>query len=350
MNSPGQRIQQRRQAKEWSQADLARLAGISRAAVSAIEGDKLAPSVNAAIALSHVLGCTVEMLFGQAEPEPQSECPWSWAPRSHPTRYWEAKIGSRVLRYPVEALSFNPLPHDGVQPTDNHATSSGEIPEGTLTMACCDPAAGLLASEFARRFGLRLLVFPRSGARALELLGKGLVHVAGLHRSTRECPEQNSNTVRNTLGEGYRLLRVADWEEGVVVRPGDPSISPKALVKRSVQWAARESGSAARECLDELLNGRHFSGREVDGHGAVSEAVHSGWADAGICVRLCAEESGLSFHSLRTESLDFCFSKSMESDRRIQSLIRLLRTHAYRRMIQDLPGYETRQMGDLATV
>jgi len=47
----------RRVAREWSQADLAARAGISRAAVSAIEGERLSPSVATALALAAVLEC-----------------------------------------------------------------------------------------------------------------------------------------------------------------------------------------------------------------------------------------------------------------------------------------------------
>ena len=53
----------RRRAREWSQADLARRAGISRAAVSAIEGERLSPSVATALALAAVFECSVEELF-----------------------------------------------------------------------------------------------------------------------------------------------------------------------------------------------------------------------------------------------------------------------------------------------
>jgi DNA-binding XRE family transcriptional regulator len=44
--------------------ELAGRAGISRAAVSAIEGDRLSPSVTTALALAAVLDCSVEELFG----------------------------------------------------------------------------------------------------------------------------------------------------------------------------------------------------------------------------------------------------------------------------------------------
>jgi molybdate-binding protein len=119
------------------------------------------------------------------------------------------------------------------------------------------------------------------------------------------------------------------------------------VARRTECWAARETGSAARECLDELLAGRRFSGREVAGHASVAEAVRSGWAGAGVCVRFSAEEAGLNFLPIRTESLDFCFPASLQHDPRIQGLIRLLRSRGYRRLVSELPGYDARQTGEM---
>ena len=82
----------------------------------------------------------------------------------------------------------------------------------------------------------------------------------------------------------------------------------------------------------------------------MAEAVHAGWADAGICVRLCAEDAGLKFLPMRTEALDFCFPAALQHDPRIQALIRLLRTRAYRRLVSELPGYDARETGELANV
>jgi molybdate-binding protein len=174
--------------------------------------------------------------------------------------------------------------------------------------------------------------------------------VAGLHRSTAEHPERNAETVRARLGNGYRLLSAAQWEEGIVLPAHDPTRSPRSLVKGGRRWAVREPGSAARECLDELFGGRRVSGRQVDGHAAVAEAVHAGWAQAGICVKLCAQEAGLNFLPVRTERLDFCFPSATQNDPRIQALIRLLRTRAYRRVLSELPGYDARPTGELTTV
>ena len=340
-------VQARRQARQWSQAELADRVGISRAAVSAIEGDRLSPSVATALALAEVFECSVEELFGRGRSRKASGPEWAWAPRGESCCYWEAEVHQRRLLYPVEAVAVNTIPHDGLWQDGVCRERESALSEGTLTLASCDPAAGILAGEYARLTGFRLLVFPRAGGAALDLLRQRQVHVAALHRSTRESPERNTATVRERLGDGFRLLRAAEWEEGVALPPNNASRVVASVARRTECWAARETGSAARECLDELLAGRRFSGREVAGHASVAEAVRSGRAGAGVCVRFSAEEAGLNFLPIRTESLDFCFPASLQHDPRIQGLIRLLRSRGYRRLVSELPGYDARQTGEM---
>ena len=340
----------RRQAREWSQAELAKRAGISRAAVSAIEGERLAPSVATALALAEVFECSVEELFGRGRVHKAAKSEWAWTPRGASSRYWEAEIGQRRLLYPVEAMALNPTPHDGVWQGGVLREGAPPIAETTLVMASCDPAAGLLATEYAWASGFRLLVFPRGGQAALELLRRRLVHVAGLHYSTAELPDRNAETVRVKLAGDCRLLRMAQWDAGIALATDDRSRSAESVMRRSLRWAAREPGSAARECLDELLGHRRFSGREVNGHAAVAEAVRAGWAQAGVCVRFSAAEAGLNFLPVRTETLDLCFHAAFQHDRRVQALVRLLRGRTCRRLISELPGYDAGQTGEMMAV
>jgi molybdate-binding protein len=169
--------------------------------------------------------------------------------------------------------------------------------------------------------------------------------VAGLHFSTEEQPERNAEIVRAQFDRQCLLLRMAKWETGVALASDDHSTSAERVARRPLRWAARESGSAARECLDELLGSRPFTGREVNGHAAVAEAVHAGWAEAGVCVRFSAAEAGLNFLPVRTEALDLCFPAAFHHDRRVQALVRLLRARACRRLISELPGYDARETG-----
>ncbi|MGA2869490.1 MAG: helix-turn-helix domain-containing protein, partial [Verrucomicrobiota bacterium] len=103
-----------RLARKWSQAELAERAGISRAAVSAIEGERLSPSVATALALAVVFECSVEELFARGGIAKSRGSEWAWLPRGETSRYWEAEVGQRRLLYPVEAMNLNPTPHDGV--------------------------------------------------------------------------------------------------------------------------------------------------------------------------------------------------------------------------------------------
>ena len=148
------RVQTYRKSRGWTQAELAERAGISRAAVSAIENNRLVPSVTTAVALARTFDCTVEDLFpvgmtdsGRAEPE------WAWPPDRTSGRYWHAQVQGRHLHYPVEATVAGEVAHDGMFERRSFIPSSETDSERTLVMACCDPAAGILAAEYARDSG-----------------------------------------------------------------------------------------------------------------------------------------------------------------------------------------------------
>ena len=347
-NAANHPVARQRAQKGWSQAELAQHADIPRTTISAIEGKRLTPSVAAALALGRALECSVEELFGRAaSPATASGPQWAWTPRSEPCRYWEAEVGGRRWLYPVESLSSNIVPHDGVWRNDLGPAASQNVTEQTLVLSSCDPAAGLLAAEYARTSGFRLIVLTRGGGEAIGLLKRGLVHVAGLHRSTPDHQRRNEETVQQQLGSGFHLVRAVQWQEGLALAAGNRTRSPKMVGRSAHRWALREAGSAARECLDELLGSRRVAGREVKGHLAVAEAVYAGWADAGVCVQFSAEAAGLHFLPMRTEALDFCFSTGSLHDPRIQALIRLLRSRNYRQLVSELPGYDARETGEI---
>ena len=145
------------------------------------------------------------------------------------------------------------------------------------------------------------------------------------------------------------MLRVAEWEEGVATAGSDRS-SLTALVKSKPRWVGREPGSGARQCLDELLGSRPAPRRIARDHRGVAEAIRSGWADAGVCLRIAAEEANLNFRSVRKEAYDLCFADTMQDDPRIRALVQALRSPSYRQLIDDLPGYRSIGIGSAVRV
>ncbi|HLJ12076.1 MAG TPA: substrate-binding domain-containing protein [Planctomycetaceae bacterium] len=338
-----------RLGRGWSQAELARRAGISRAAVSAIEVERLVPSVAAALSLAEAFGCRVDAVFAlhaAARHAPQ----WAWPAAAEPCRFWHAEIGGRTLLYPAETSGLGVVGHDGIYSCGMIEPRSQNLPENTLVLASCDPAAALLAAELARETPFRLLVVPRSSGEALRLLGRQLVHVAGVHLAKAGPKRGNAGVVRRQLGAGFSLLRVARWQEGLAVAPGLGVQSVRGALRKRLRWVGREAGSGARACLDELLEDREKPRREARDHRGVAEAIRCGWADVGVCVRLVSDEAGLEFLSVRDETYDLCFASEAVDDARIKALINVVRSEPYRRLLGELPGYDTREAGELETV
>jgi len=342
----------RRDRLGWSQQDLATRSGLSRTGVGAIESGRLVPSTAAALALAAALGCRVDDLFRLPRAGADAGgSAWAWPPRGPEGRYWQAEIGGRTRLFPAEASPLGMIPHDGTH--RGAATDGGPgraDPARSLVLAGCDPAVGLLAAELARSSGVRPIALGRPSRAALELLGSGLAHAAGVHLARSGDPDGNGPAVREALGPGFTLLRVARWEEGIASSPARRVASAEKAAASALRWVGREPGSGARQCLDELLGGRRPPRRSAPDHRGVAEAIHSGWADLGVCLRLAAEEAGLDFLGVREESYDLCFPAASEADPRIRALVAAVQSPSYRRALGELPGYDSSGTGELRRV
>jgi molybdate-binding protein len=275
---------------------------------------------------------------------------WAWLPTQEPCRFWHARVGGRIIHFPVEATAAGVIPHDGIFQNGMWNLSSDALPENTLVMASCDPAAGLLANEVARVSGFRLLILQRSSSQALDLLRRGLVDVAGLHLATVKSAEGNALAAKVALGTGYSLLKLATWQEGLALGPGVAASSVQSLLRSRLRWVGREPGSGARLCQDEVLHNRPNPRRLARDHRGVAEAIRCGWADVGVCVRLASEEAGLSFLKVREEAYDLCFSTALESDPRVRALLQVIRSARFRTWLSEVPGYDCLSGGDLLRI
>lgn len=348
--TPVNRVREHRTALGITQAELALRAGVSRTAVTAIEGNRLVPSVAAALALGRALEVSVEVLFGEAKTQAPTAA-WAWdPPTTTANSFWQAEVAGRHWLYPAESSPMlTPLP-DGIASSEKPLKSVPDFANQTLVVACCDPAAGILASQYFQATGLRMLVVSRSSREAIELLKQGRVHVAGVHLSTQESPDQNARVVRERLGDGYQLLRVARWQEGIATTPTARIRSVRSALQSELKWVGREVGSGARQCLDRLLGKRPGPQLHALHHRGVAEAIRSGWADAGVCVQLASMEARLDFLPVQEEAYDLCIPRAVFSDARVQALIRVIRSAHYRRLLAGLPGYNTTESGSLSEV
>ena len=217
----GAKLRLARQARGFSQQQLAGMAGVSRQAVSAVESGQSDPSLRVALALAQALGMTVEELFGSAETIPLVPAR-PVGPLGPAGRVELAPIGDIVVALPlagatVSRAGFLPpqgwrpgLPAGEVAPGLARGTAAGEAAASTagarpagrgertpprpgrrladraaaahLVVAGCDPALPLLEEPLSLLDPpIAFSWWPCSSAEALRLAAQGLVHAAGAH-------------------------------------------------------------------------------------------------------------------------------------------------------------------------
>ncbi len=339
-HKPRNQIRALRESRGWTQAHLADKADVSRAAISAVEHGRLTPAVDAAMRIAAALHCRVEDLFSIATTQAIAPRPWAWPPAVRPVRYWQARVGERLIHIPTETTAQGMLPHDGVCESATHLQRTIDPwADRTLVMACCDPAVSMMLSIYAQRSGYRPICLHRTSREALQLLRDGVIHVAGVHLARDDSPAGNAAAAHPLLGAGHSVLHVARWDSGVAVAPSGKWTS-HSLRRARLKWIGRAAGSGARGCQDEALGDRLAPRRVAGSHRGVVDALRGGWADAGVCLRLVCEEAGLTFVPIRRECYDLCLRQSDASDPRVRALIDTIRSKPYMQQIRSLPGYQ----------
>lgn len=343
-----------RLGKGWTQDELARRSGVSRAGVSAIESGRLVPSTATALALARALGTPVDKLFWLSGDEKTSDQEWAIGPGTERARAWRIEVGGRERLYPVEPSPLGLLPHDGVVEGKTFRPRDPFDASRTLVLATCDPAVSLVADELARQGGVRLVVLPRSSGAALELLAKGLVHAAGVHLAASSAAAGNESEIQPYLGMAieseYRLIHGARWQSVVACASGGRYKTLRSLLAASPRWVGREPGSGARRCLEELLG--HSRRVRLDqlprarDHQGVAEAIRGDWADAGVCLQLSSEQAGLDCFKIRQETYEICIPESFLGDPRARALLDALQSPRYRSGLDQTPGYDSSSTGE----
>jgi molybdate-binding protein/DNA-binding XRE family transcriptional regulator len=384
-----------RRARGLSQEELARLAGISRQSVNAIEAGRTDPSTSVALALSRALRSTVEELFS-GEPAQEtlevtvarrlSAAALAGGART-PLRWSLGLVAGRWVAHelvpsePASAITGADAVslRRGRRPRARvHPLGALEALRGKLLVAGCDPALGVLAARLAEAHpGDRLVWLHATSTAALESLGRGETHLAGSHLLDEGSGEYNVPFARRLAsggaeglasrssalaggvktvvgGAGLAVVNLARWRAGIVVARGNPLAirSVSDLAAKRIDIVNREPGAGARRLLDRLLASARVPPGRVRGynrifgsHAAVAQAVALGLCDAGIASEGAALSLGLSFVPLDEERSDLVLPLSLAQEPRGERLLETLASKAFRRDLGAFAAYDTAWSG-----
>ena len=291
-----------------SQQELAAAAGVARQTVAGIEAGTYSVSLAVALRIARTLGCGVEELFRLEGDRPAlAAIPAQGSGSAE--RVLLARVGDRWIAHDLLGES---AAYEALSPADGRRLENGQIAPlddldalaGAVLIAGCAPALSLWALSAERwRPGLRVNWLHANSERALAMLARGEVHVAGLH-----FPDGNAAPARAALGDDFALIELGTWQEGFALAPGDPKGVRGAadLARPDVSLINREAGAGCRTLLDNLLATAGVPETLVrgyqttaSGHLAVARTVAEGRADVGVTVSSVASAFGLAFLPLQ---------------------------------------------------
>lgn len=373
-NSTGANLRLARQARGFSQQQLASMAGVSRQAVSAVESGHSDPSLRVALALAQALGLSVEELFGPGEPATPVTAVGVAPLRGRTDRVALAPVGDRFVALPLRGdtgsgLGF--LPAGGLANPANLAGTAAVTggrngagfelipvrpvgpPRPTLVVAGCDPALPLLATPLALLDPpVAFAWWPCGSAAALRLASQGLVHAAGVHT------QGDSIETGRPLPDEANVVGFTAWREGIAVRPDLKSVVTglDAIAKLGLRIVNREPGAEARRLLDAerqrlSLDGADLLGYDTQaaGHLQVASAVAAGLAEAGVASEPAARAYGLAFIPLAEERFSLVIPGEHVASREVQALLKVLSSPWLLAQLGSLPGYDAATCGDRLT-
>jgi putative molybdopterin biosynthesis protein len=353
-----------RQARGYSQQQLAGMAGVSRQAVSAVEAGHSDPSLRVALALASALGVTVEELFGPGMPVPVVGARPVAPLGGEGARVTLAQVGDSLVALPLvadSAIRAGFLPAGGLVVMPSGPAPAAPVrplgpPRPTLVVAGCDPALPLLETPLALLDPpVAFNWWPCSSGEALRLAAAGLVHVAGAHLLGRSG-EYNTGPARQQLSRGgAEVFGFASWREGLVLRPeleGTVRGLPD-LAKRGLRLVNREEGAEARRVLDRELGRAGLApaalrgyGTRATGHLQVASATAAGLADAGVASEPAALAYGLGFVPFAEERFDLVIPAAQVGSREVDALLKVLSSPWLAAQLGSLPGYDPGRCGE----
>jgi molybdate-binding protein len=213
----------------------------------------------------------------------------------------------------------------------------------------------LMAEHFRKQDQETLVPCLMGTSIAVEALKRGEVHIAGVHLADESGIWTVPSLERKVRGLDCIVVTFAYWQEGLIVRPGNPKKIERVadLTRPGVKIINRESGSGARRLLDKELHAERIPTERIKGyrdevfsHLEVSSRIRAGVADTGIGVQAAATVYGLDFVPLQRERYDLLIPRiHYDTIPGVRRFLDTMVSKRFRDELAGLGGYDTTEIG-----
>jgi putative molybdopterin biosynthesis protein len=224
--------------------------------------------------------------------------------------------------------------------------------KGYVEKFYCDLLARSLRED---ETGPDVITMAMGSLEGLIALRHGIGHVAGCHLFDAETGDFNRAYARALFPtRALVLVTLAHRQQGLMVARGNPRgiEDLAAAVEAGARLVNRNRGSGTRVWLDRLLAMGNVDPARVPGyehevmtHDAAARAVAEGTADVALGILPAATAHDLDFVPLVEERYDLVTPREHYESALLAPLLSLLDDDSFRRAVDDLGGYVTRETG-----
>lgn len=190
----------------------------------------------------------------------------------------------------------------------------------------------------------------------LMALAQNKADIAGTHLWDEAADAYNLPFIHRLLPNyPVKVITLFHRSLGLIAAPGNPQNLHNLgdLTQPGLRFINRQPGSGTRVWLDAQLKLQGVDPQRINGyrqevftHFAVTDAVKTGAADAGLGIHAAAAASNLHFIPLTQERYDLVFSAAAWNASAGQALLRCVRSTRFREAVSALGGYDVAQTGD----
>ncbi|MBP7553776.1 MAG: molybdopterin biosynthesis protein [Spirochaetes bacterium] len=185
-------------------------------------------------------------------------------------------------------------------------------------------------------------------------------HLAGIHLLDEETGSYNISYIKKYFPDRKTvLIKCVKRIQGIIVEKGNPKNikTIKDLTNPDIRYVDRQMGSGTRILFDFELQKNSINPRLINGydrventHIAVSLAIKSRTADAGLGVYSASKIYGLDFIPIAEEEYDFLTLERFISDEKLDKFVKSLKNPDFIKRIDDLGGYSYDKIGDFSII
>ncbi len=227
-----------------------------------------------------------------------------------------------------------------------------ELERTLVVVGSHDVTLDLLADELMRLDKPMRLASSHVGSLGgLAALAQGSALLAGTHLLDTATGDFNFSFLDKHLpGRQLVVINLAIRHQGLIVAPGNPKDiqGVASLARPDVRFVNRQRGAGTRILLDYHLKLSGIAPTQVLGyaqeemtHMGVAANVQNGGADCGLGVYAAANALKLDFVPLARERYDLVLDAAHLEEPRIQALLEVIRSDAFKEKVEAMGGYET---------